>query len=311
MIQKMRLVGSMTTVPSRVDKLYKTIQTILDQTEPLDVLYINIPYKSRKGAQYPDPEDFDDRFDPNKYKTKIVVNRCKDHGPLTKLAPTLSLETNPETRILTFDDDLYIGPDVVSIHKQKLKEYPNACLCFSGVCAGSFPFVFQFVINNKKDTQVDWIQGVHVPVYKRSFFGTEQELVTFGDDTPLRDLLVWNDDHRISAYLESKNIPKISIDKPITDHFMFFPHHKDGLSGRILSLVSEHAKIINYYKKAGYYYRNYSKFFSIGMLVVYLALSTIFIWFGIKGTTITRLFLIIFNIYITGAILKFKYGLCG
>lgn len=264
----MRLVGSMTTLPDRLTTITEPIKHILRQSHPLDVLYLHIPLQTLKGKTYKIPEDFMDKFDG--YPTKVVLNRCKrDYGPITKLAPSLELETDPNTYILTFDDDIIPNRYLVKTLYEKIQQYPNECLGFSGVCKGFFPFFFQFVIDNKRDIPVDWIQGVHVVAYKRSFFTTIHELITFGDDTPAKDSLLWNDDHRISSYLAHKNIPRISIGCNIQDFlFKYGDGQPDALSIRHADLVKEHFCIIRHFSDAGLYHRSYTITRSLLFLIV-------------------------------------------
>ena len=278
----MRIVGSMTTLPDRLTTVVEPIRHILRQTYPLDALYINIPLQTLKGKTYNLPDNFMQQFDG--YRTKVVLNRCThDYGPITKLAPTLELETDPQTYILTFDDDIIPQRNLVKTMHRKIQQYPNTCLGFSGVCLGNFPFYFQFVIDNKLDCPVDWIQGVHVVAYKRSFFTTVQELVTFGDDTQLKKNLLFNDDHRVSAYLASKNIPRVSIGCNIRDFlFKYGEGQPDALSARHSDLVAEHFKIINHFSKEGLYHRTHTVTRSLLFLIVIGLSSGVIVFIAAK-----------------------------
>ena len=262
----MRLVGSMTTLPERLNDMAIPIKHILRQTVPLELLYLNIPTRTMKGDTYHIPEDFLAQF--GGYKTKVLINRCVDYGPITKLAPTLDLETDPSTYILTFDDDIIVHRDLVRVLRDRIKIHPNVCWAFSGVCAGRFPFYFQFVIDNEKDQCVDWIQGVHVVAYRRSFFTTCRELVEFRDATPVTDTLLTNDDHHISLYLAHSGVLRVSVGKKIRD--FLFVHNEgqaDALSART-SLLKEHYTILRYAFKKGYYGTQYSVYSSVVYIVV-------------------------------------------
>ena len=88
----------MTTLPSRLNHLTKTIRSILRQTAPLDVLYIHMPLLTLKGLEYDIPLGFLDFT--KGFRTNVVINRCKeDFGPITKIAPVLDLEKDPDTYI--------------------------------------------------------------------------------------------------------------------------------------------------------------------------------------------------------------------
>ena len=107
----MRIVGSITTIPDRISLIEAVLDSILSQTRPLDCLYLNIPNISKKGKQYRIPEFL-------KIKN-LVLNRCEDYGPITKLLPVLDIETDPDTYIVTFDDDRIVHRDVVKIITKK------------------------------------------------------------------------------------------------------------------------------------------------------------------------------------------------
>lgn len=267
-ISKMRLVGSITTLPSRISSIVEPVKYILRQKCPLEILYLNIPLKTKKGKKYVIPKNFLKHFEG--FYTKVLLNRCKDYGPITKLAPTLLLETHPDTYIITFDDDIIIHSQLVEKLISKITHYPKACLGFSGICMGFFPFYFQFAIDNKKDCYVDWIQGVHVVAYKRSFFTSMEELIAFGDETSLKKELLLNDDHKVSLYLASKNIPRISIGCDIqTLLFKYKEKQNDALSARRISLVKEHYKIVNYFSRKKLYCKYYRTTRSLVFLILF------------------------------------------
>ena len=51
-----RIVISMTTIPSRFNKIAPTLCSILSQTRRVDEIRLNIPYKSLKGDKYKIPK---------------------------------------------------------------------------------------------------------------------------------------------------------------------------------------------------------------------------------------------------------------
>jgi len=105
---KNRLVVSMTTIPSRIDVLYKTVKNIMKQTQPIDRIYLNIPRYSSKGDKYIIPDKLRNLVRESKIKgIPVSFNRTDDDfGPGTKLYPTLLKERNPSTIIVTIDDDM-------------------------------------------------------------------------------------------------------------------------------------------------------------------------------------------------------------
>jgi hypothetical protein len=254
-----RIVGSLTTLPNRIGNIDPTLINILRQQKKLDVLYLNIPDKTLKGDEYNIPEGYEDRFN-NISKTKFVINRCgKDLGPLTKLAPVLYIETDPDTIIYIFDDDVLIHRDVVELLYNKSLIYPKCCVGFSGVCVGFFPFYYQSAIDNEEDVEVDWLQGVHVVLYKRNMFGDPIDLIKFGDNTWVKDYLVFNDDHRISGYLNSVGKKMISVGYNAQTYIQNIDEYNfDALSKRGLVWLKEHHEITSCFMENCWYKRDHT-----------------------------------------------------
>lgn len=102
---KMRVVVSLSTIPSRVKYLSEAIESLLKQSYSIDRIYINLPYRSlRENVEYPLLEE--DFLDP-----RVTILRCEDRGPITKLYPVLDVENDPQTIIITVDDDIHYPQD--------------------------------------------------------------------------------------------------------------------------------------------------------------------------------------------------------
>lgn len=112
MDKKPYVVGSMTTTPKRLKEIKgpfgETLKTLLNH-EILNKIYLNIPwvYDIRNKS-----ENITLSVDLLKFvsnsKGRLVVLRCIDYGPSTKLLPLLSLSNHElplDTMIITFDDD--------------------------------------------------------------------------------------------------------------------------------------------------------------------------------------------------------------
>lgn len=269
-MRNFRIVGSMTTLPGRIHDIKNPINSILSQSVKLDVLYLHIPQKTLKGKTYNIPDDF-----LSEYGDRVIVNRIPyDFGPITKLAPTIDMETDPNTYIITFDDDIMVNRRLVEAYMNKLTKWSDTCLAMSGVCKGNTPFFFQFVVNNKEDHPVDWIQGVHTVMYKRSFFTTTDELVQFESESPVGNILLFNDDHRISLYLAWRGVPRVSMGYNIKDYlYKYTDKQPDSLSGQS-SLIRDHYKIIEHYGARGIYggvYKISSSIIFLGLLPIMIS----------------------------------------
>ncbi|GMH81830.1 hypothetical protein TL16_g09057 [Triparma laevis f. inornata] len=106
-----RLVVSLTSLPSRLDHLTQTLNHMLRQSKLPDLIIINLPkFSKREQKPYIIPEHVHAYISslPSPHKSLIFLNICSnDFGPATKLIPTLEIETDPTTMIVTIDDDVY------------------------------------------------------------------------------------------------------------------------------------------------------------------------------------------------------------
>lgn len=101
----MRVVVTLTTIPTREESVVKTIQSLYAGSVRPDAIYVNLPEWYPRFKKGPDPN----------LKTKleelgVIVNECKDYGVLTKLLPILDIETDPATLIVIVDDDMNYQP---------------------------------------------------------------------------------------------------------------------------------------------------------------------------------------------------------
>jgi hypothetical protein len=97
---------SLTTIPSRLDKIVPTLCSVLSQTHQVDEIRLNLPYKTLKGKTYKIPKYF------NKLNHIKIYRVDKDLGPSTKLLPTAKAEY-PDTKIIVIDDDMIYGSKLV------------------------------------------------------------------------------------------------------------------------------------------------------------------------------------------------------
>jgi hypothetical protein len=109
---KMRIIASLTTTPYRIDLIKPTIDSILNQTIPIDAIELNIPQVFlRTGEIYkiPDWLSILER-DSNYTNCKISIFRTEDYGAITKVAPTLLRYKNAEDAFIWSVDDDFVYP---------------------------------------------------------------------------------------------------------------------------------------------------------------------------------------------------------
>lgn len=103
----MRVVVSLTTLPSRVPYLPRILDNIRAQTFQPDAIYLNIPgFSKREKCQY----DLS-VLAPDDLRGVTVLTGSPDDGPITKLLPALDAEPrSADTFLVLVDDDNHYHP---------------------------------------------------------------------------------------------------------------------------------------------------------------------------------------------------------
>ena len=93
---------SLTTIPSRVKNLYKSVESILKQTHKPNKIFINIPNKYKRFEETIENNQVPQFNDPS-----VEITRCNDFGPGTKLLGSLNKFKKNSLVILVDDDHVY------------------------------------------------------------------------------------------------------------------------------------------------------------------------------------------------------------
>jgi hypothetical protein len=231
----MKIVATLTTLPDRYENLTRTIEYLLEQTHPLDAIYISLPKISKKGKSYPQlPEKL------TKHRKIKVVEIEKDYGPITKiLAPVKVFARDEEIFFISFDDDCYYPKTLVEEYVRFIKKYPEKFN--QAVITGSAIFVNNSMILANMYSPGFFYKklGVTIPVegrytdiligssgvlYKRSFFGHYQDVVNEFDCHITKSHHVFrNDDALISAYLKKHNVRILVIPNDLQGEMLYNP----------------------------------------------------------------------------------------
>ena len=189
---------SLTTIPSRINLIEDTINSLLTQLVPV---YLWIPHYTAKTDTYYTLDQLP-KWLTN--RENLTVTLVEDLGSITKLITALAL-TESET-IITVDDDCIYPPHFVETLKKGMAQYHNQkALCFRGKVLFTPYYRQAFSFRNvKKPRVVDIVTGVYGVAYQRQWFDIEK-LTEMSKDFP------GNDDIVISAYLDQKNIERLAI----------------------------------------------------------------------------------------------------
>ncbi len=215
-------VCSLTTLPDRYDSLLLTLKSLHKQIIKFDKIYLCLPYiAKRSGKKY---------FIPSKDICDLctIVRIKQDYGPICKLVGALINEQDPDTIIVTVDDDVIYPPNFLQLLLEKHKLRPNAALTGAGVLINDgyhmsintnfngLMFLNGFLCgfsyyNGQRD--IDIVQGISGCLYIRRFFPLKdklyEELLYLTED---QDLFL-SDDIVTSSYLCSKGIKRVTFKK--------------------------------------------------------------------------------------------------
>jgi hypothetical protein len=230
----MRVVVSLSTIPSRVPYLHKIIDQLQNQTYHIDKIYLNLPYFSnREKCYYPD------------LKLKNVqVIRCEDYGPITKLYPVLEYENHPDTIIITVDDDVAYLPDRIETLVKWCQRYPDAAFGGVGYIIGNWYNYMGKIKYSEEATKVSFLQGYSGCAYRRKFFGNGEDLIDYSG-APKESY--YHDDVWISGYLARKNIDRMVHPDPFID-LNNKERLPNGLSDDIYSNITKFFPVVKYFQ---------------------------------------------------------------
>lgn len=130
----MNIIASLTTIPSRINLILPTLESIFKQTIPVSKVEINIPYTfKRTGEEYEIP-DWLLALEKTSKNTKCEVSlfRTEDYGAMTKVAPTLVRHMNSkDTYIWSVDDDFMYPQNMIAVLYREYIADNNYILCHS------------------------------------------------------------------------------------------------------------------------------------------------------------------------------------
>ena len=148
----------------------------------------------------------------------VIVNRVpEDLGPITKLAPVLTAETDPDTLIVVVDDDRHYAPDLIEALLSAHRDRPDAALGSGGWTAGTAPWNFMSAVKSfdpqvrkRGIVPVDWLEGVSGMLLRRDFFEDEAALLRHASEAP-QPHAWYMDDVVVSSYLARRGVPRLLI----------------------------------------------------------------------------------------------------
>ena len=175
------------------------IESLRRQTHPPDAIYLWLPREHFR--EHPDGYDF----------PGIEVRFSRDYGPATKLLPLLAVESDPDTLIITIDDDVEYPADLVDKLVRSSQLFPDQAIGFTGwILSGqdeqpSVCHMNEDVGESAMFQPVHVLEGYRGVSYRRALFETD----IIGHFDALADFR-HHDDILFSGYLASRRIGRLS-----------------------------------------------------------------------------------------------------
>jgi glycosyltransferase involved in cell wall biosynthesis len=204
--QILRIIASMTTIPSRIGSIRPVIEAVLAQTAPIEHIELNIPYRCiRTGEPYIVPawlESMD----------RVMIFRTEDYGPITKVAPTfLRHQNDHETSIWSVDDDFAYPANQLELLCRVHRPDKRRILTRYGGKLGSDGTV-QFWFGEAEVTMFEGFGGVLYPPACIGGDFLEYLTVTSANDDCRK-----NDDIVLAMYFNSHGLPIYLYNRPSED----------------------------------------------------------------------------------------------
>ena len=255
----MRVVATCTTLPNRYDTLLNTLRCLRNQTHKLDAIYVTILKKAKRlDMVYPNiPKHM------SKLATFVYID--EDYGPICKLYGALIREKDPNTLIISVDDDCGYPDNLVSSLIEQHQKQPNVVICASGALLGS-NLCISYTTNTIPANNYNCLIGFDVPdqgrcidilfgysgvLYKRSYFPPKKQVYDkLLKYTALNNSVFCNDDILISGYLKQNDI-KMMIFKQIPSITDFADKDQTALSFDFMKTLSRFNRCIHVLKKNG------------------------------------------------------------
>ena len=92
---------SLTSLPSRINHINQTLDSIYSQTVKPNKIFLNLPHKLKRFSQ----EQFDEEKIKKLKRDNLEIVRCNDYGPGTKLMGSSQKIRNDYECIILIDDD--------------------------------------------------------------------------------------------------------------------------------------------------------------------------------------------------------------
>lgn len=213
-----RLVISFTCLPSRINNIPIILNSISEQTLIPDLVVLHVPNKCIRLNQSYDTATIYEMIDKSPLREKIIVNSCKDYGPITKIYPLVDMpQIMQDDTIIVIDDDHCYNPYLFEALVADFAYHKNqSCVCISGLLYPRQLDSKYMCYHNGMQTEL--MEAAFGYILQRSFLQNDFEKWVLHSVNSVSDIHAnkWDnafvsDDYVVSRYLDTRNILKFVI----------------------------------------------------------------------------------------------------
>jgi hypothetical protein len=180
---------------------------MMEQTVMPNAIVLNLPYVFKRNG-----DKFDTLPDFITMNPLIKVNWCEDIGPATKILPTRNLYSDPETIIISIDDDILYSNIMIETFLKHSALFPDAVISSSSWFIATEPPPGIDKADLPPDTYFsEFLEGYSGVLYKKRFLDT----IDVSDEYILQlpKFCFQSDDFFLSNELKKNGIPILIINK--------------------------------------------------------------------------------------------------
>ena len=198
---------SLTTSPKRIAQIKPTLDRIMEQTVLPNAIVLNLPYVFKRNG-----DKFDTLPEFITSNTLIKINWCEDIGPATKILPTRKLYSDPETIIISIDDDILYTKTMIETFLKHSSIFPDVVISSSSLYIITEPP--PGVNNNDIPPNTyfsEFLEGFSGVLYKKRTL----DLINISDEYILQlpKYCFQSDDFLLSNELKKNGIPILIVKK--------------------------------------------------------------------------------------------------
>ena len=196
-----RTVLTLTTSPQRIMHLPLVLDALFNQLTSADAVYLNLPESYRNRDVYRIPSWLSNSLQ------VTLLRRVDDLGPVMKILPALEVETDPDTILITVDDDVRYPPDTISALQTAAQSNPQSAFGSKGFNFTNISQHLEPVRGNHASCHV--LQGYGACAYRRRHFDIDGlHLSLASQPKEFR----FSDDVILSNHIASRGVSRFTIE---------------------------------------------------------------------------------------------------